>query len=130
MQLYDGKSSIDWVYRGTMTKSQMAKDTELKPLTEEECVLYDNGDGKVYSFNRLEVLKGIWAVTEDNPVLALNAIIDKMNEVPLTTEDNTEALAEVGELVSELTDSLAEVGELVSDLMDAVAELGSIVGGE
>ena len=53
MILYDGESSVVWFYDGVMTPEEMMCDREKRELFEVPCVLYDDGAGKVYSFEKL-----------------------------------------------------------------------------
>ena len=62
MLLYDQGASVDWFYTGTQTYDEMKTDPFRKALTEVPCVLYDNGAGKVYSFEPLEPVCARWAV--------------------------------------------------------------------
>ena len=62
MMLYDGKSDIDWFYSGKMTSDEMKGADDLHTLFIEPCVLYDNGEGKVYRFEPLNDLAARWAV--------------------------------------------------------------------
>lgn len=62
MLLYDNGASVDWFYIGTQTYDEMRADPFHRALTEVPCVLYDNGDGKAYSFEPLESVCVRWAV--------------------------------------------------------------------
>lgn len=62
MILYDQGTSVDWFYTGSQTYDEMKADPFRKALTEVPCVLYDNGAGKVYSFEPLESVCARWAV--------------------------------------------------------------------
>ena len=53
MIIYDGESSVVWFYDGVMTPEEMMRDREKRELFEVPCVLYDDGAGKVYSFEKL-----------------------------------------------------------------------------
>lgn len=57
MILYDQVSDIDWFYEGIMTADEMLANEEKRILFEEPCVLYDNGNGKVFRF---ETLRSAW----------------------------------------------------------------------
>lgn len=62
MLLYDNGANIDWFYGGTQTYDEMRADPLHRRVTEVPCVLYDNGAGKVYSYETLESLAARWAV--------------------------------------------------------------------
>ena len=53
MILYDQKSNVDWFYDGEMSADQMKELPDKKGLFKEPCVLYDDGAGKVYSWEPL-----------------------------------------------------------------------------
>ena len=54
MLLYDNESSVDWFYDGEKTKEQMQADAKYSGMFDAPAVLYDNGAGKVYSWESLE----------------------------------------------------------------------------
>ena len=54
MQLYDGKSAVNWFYDGEKTADEMKYEPRYSLLFSCPCVLYDNGAGKVYDFEPLQ----------------------------------------------------------------------------
>lgn len=53
MLLYDGKSAINWFGLGTMTYEEMMADKEKKKLFLKPSVLFEAGDGSIYSWEYL-----------------------------------------------------------------------------
>lgn len=56
MRLYDGNSSVEWYYVGTMTREQMEASSYYAKVVNEPCVLFDDADGKVVTFKPLSEL--------------------------------------------------------------------------
>lgn len=107
MLLYDGKSSINWVYHGEMTKAEMVKDPELKALTEVPCILFDDGAGRVYSWKYLSALAAQYGV-----------------EQKATPEETFAAIQAAMQLPPR--DALTELDEHAA----AIEELAAMLGGE
>lgn len=142
--LYDGQSPITW-RSGIMTRDEMDGDLHYPP-SDQPCVLFDNGEF-VYDWRYLKAMceqNGIEFVEglADYQSL-LGSVIEAMNKpkptlqsVAQDTEMNTEAIAELGSIVSDnaqasndLMEASAELGVMytdnqvsINDLMEAVAE--------
>ena len=54
MQLYDGRSAVNWFYDGEKKADEMKDEPRYSRLFSCPCVLYDNGAGKVYDFEPLQ----------------------------------------------------------------------------
>lgn len=80
MILYDMASPIDWFYEESQTFDEMKSDPLHYILTQVPCVLYDNGNGKVYRFETLEELGMKWGVlVGQDPQHAFGEIKRKMD---------------------------------------------------
>lgn len=62
MHLYDGSSDVDFFYSRKMTHDEIAGTPALSDLVSVPCVLYDDGAGRVYRFERLDMLAGRYGV--------------------------------------------------------------------
>ena len=62
MILYDQTSPIDWFYDGQLQPEDMRGSEMYGRLFEEPCVLYDDGAGRVYSFEPLAAIASRCAV--------------------------------------------------------------------
>ena len=81
MQLYDGTSDIDWFYDGHKTRAEMNGDSRYPQ--DGRAVLYDDGAGKVYSWQRLDVLCDAFGVTKTEDSRAdFDAVATAMEEIP------------------------------------------------
>lgn len=87
MLLYDGKSPIVWFYRGEKTREEMNGDSYY-PQESDTAVLYDDGNGKVYSWEHLYVLCERFDVEMTEDVQATyEAVVKAMEDyVPLSLE--------------------------------------------
>lgn len=133
MQLYDNASDIHWVFKGVMTHEQLAADPKYATLTMEPCVLYDNGEGKIYDWEPLVYAANRWGVDMTPDVEGVyDAVVKTMATPPSVTHDDIDAVHE-SIIVSDM--AIAEAGALadansqqVDELMMAVAEIGAMVG--
>lgn len=86
MQLYDNQSSIDWHELGMMTYEQMQEVPQLGQLLTEPSVLFDDGEGKVYTWLLLSVMCGKYHVEmtgdEDADYAALLAAMERPRLTP------------------------------------------------
>lgn len=136
MILYDGKSPIDWVYYGEMTLDEMkAYDEEVKEWNEthdkdkkdmrfiglysgDPCVLFDDGAGKVYSWMFLRAKMAEFEVTPTDDYEAdFEALEAAMNKpvIRLKEEEIAEALAEMGQLITDQYLAMAELAALAAE---------------
>lgn len=81
MYLYDGTSDVDFFYAGTMTHAEISEDPSLADLISTPCVLYDDGEGRVYRFDRLDVLADRYGVEmTDDADQTFSAVVEAMGE--------------------------------------------------
>lgn len=69
------------------TAAELAANPVTKALTTDNCVLFDNGEGVVYSWRRLDDLKAEYGVTEEDPDAALEAVKTAMEKPKPTVEE-------------------------------------------
>lgn len=74
MRIYDKESDITWRGGTATTAAELAANPVTKALTTDDCVLFDNGDGVVYSWRRLADLKAEYGVAEEDPEAALDSV--------------------------------------------------------
>lgn len=127
LKLYDHTSPINWTFRGEMTTEQLASNPALAPMLTEECVLYDDGQGKVFDWRYLSVLIGQYAnydeegnpdISEDDPQAALDEVIRRMNVPPVTLDDITDAMLESTISISDYEDRVSLVEEAILELSE------------
>lgn len=86
IEIYDGKTPVKWSGAEELTPEQMEGDYRY-PQMSEPAVLYKNADGEATDWVKLNVLTATYNVeTKSSPEETLNAVIEKMNEKPETTE--------------------------------------------
>lgn len=121
MQLYDQASSITWAYGGEMTPEEMRESDLRNELFEVPCVLYDNGDGKVYRFEPLETVCARWAVPyTGNPAQDfgnLTAMMEGTYKAP--------GVAEAQQTADEAKTAADTAAASVNEYMDALLGLGA-----
>lgn len=126
MLLYDGKSDIDWFYGDhPTTAAAMAEDPRTADLTRVPCVLFDDGAGRVYRWQRLDALCAGWGVeladgvaaASDEARAALDAVAAAMAVPP----------ADLSAKVDELASSLGEEKTSLSSLKETVEALSGVV---
>lgn len=119
MQLYDGRSDIDWFYEGAMTIGEMAADPRYAPLASVPCVLYDDGAGRVYSFELLEVMKAKLGVEEEDPEKAYEACVAALGTYK-APGDADEILDEI-KATRELAEGARQAADAAQAQLDALA---------
>ena len=87
MIIYDRKSDITWRDGAVTSAAELAKNPVTEALTTDDCVLFDNGAGVVYSWRRLADLKAEYGVTEEDPEAALEAVKTAMAKPKPTVEE-------------------------------------------
>ena len=90
MILYDKVSDIKWQNR-TTTAEELAADPVHADLTKVDCVLFDNGEGMVYSWRRLADLKAQYGVIEEDSEAALELVKAAMAK-PKPTAEGVQAI--------------------------------------
>ncbi len=144
MRLYDKVSPITWFFDGEKTVEDMMSEDKYGALFASECVLYEDNDGVVFSFEPLEEVCKRLAIAYTVDVAASFAdVVAKMDgtykaegvdEVAEKVDNATEmfagATAELGVITSQTyTDgvdtqaALAELGVNVADLISRVTAL-------
>lgn len=133
MILYDGKSDIDWFYNNHPTTAEgMANDPRVADLTKAPCVLFDDGNGRVYRWMRLDALCARWGVelAEDAKVgseeakAALDSVVEAMQVVP---EDVGVKVDELTQKYADLSDALAKLSEAQVTLTEFMAKAKALL---
>lgn len=118
MYLYDGTSDVDFFYAGTMTHAEISEDPSLADLISTPCVLYDDGEGRVYRFERLDVLADRYGVEmTDDADQTFSAVRSAMDE-PATGK--AEQALQMAESAQQTADTAAAS---VNEYMDALLGL-------
>ena len=100
MKLYDGTSDIDWFYDGPKTRAEMDGDTRYPQ--DGRAVLHDDGAGKAYSWQLLDVLCDAYGVTKTEDARAdFDAVATAMEEIP---PDRAEQALEIAETAQQAAD--------------------------
>lgn len=104
MQLYDGYSEINWVHRGILNAYEMDQDPQYEKLMSEPCVLFDNGNGEVYSYRTLKSLMGQYGVKDTgdrnkNYAQLIYAMNPNMPSVDERLSDCEAALCEIYDML-------------------------------
>ena len=102
MYLYDGTSDVDFFYAGTMTHAEISEDPSLADLVSAPCVLYDDGAGRVYRFDRLDVLADRYGIDmTDDAEQTFASVLSAMEETP---PDRSEQALEIAETAQQTAD--------------------------
>lgn len=118
MILYDGHSDIEWFYAGPMTKKSMQKHSAYDALFSEPCVLYDNGNGSVYSFEPLSqamAKAGLSPSDYESSQDAFDALL-----VRLSTADDPLTLEGVADRVDAHQDQLEAVDDIICAIYESL----------
>lgn len=103
MKLYDGHSNIDWFYYGDMSIDEMRDNQKFNTLAYEPCVLYDNGDGKVYDFETLgNALSKYGLEMQDDAQYSYDRLVEFINTTEQTMPSLDERMDDVEAAVCEL----------------------------
>ena len=121
MQVYDGKSSVNWFYDGLMTFEQMRADSRKKLLTEVPCLLIDDGQGTAYDYRTIQSMCAEYGVeyTGDSET-DMAAISDKI----ANPDPTPEALAyQAKQTADEAKATAGTAAASVNEYMDALLGL-------
>ena len=100
MQLYDGTSDIDWFYDGPKTRAKMDGDSRYPQ--DGRAVLHDDGAGKVYSWQLLDVLCDAFDVTKTEDARAdFDAVATAMEEIHPDRAEQALEIAETAKATAE-----------------------------
>ena len=90
MRAYYGYESVDWYYWGVKTAEDMRGDPRFDGLFRETCVLYDDVDGRVYSFEPLSTVAARYAIptgrAAEDVLADVQAVIDGTYKAPGVAE--------------------------------------------
>lgn len=118
MYLYDGKSDVDFFYAGTMTHAEISATPALADLALVPCVLYDDGNGRVYRYERLDSLANRYGVEmDDDAENTLAAVVEVMNR---SVPDIAESAKQTADEAKATADTAAAS---VNEYMDALLGL-------
>ena len=125
MKLYDGTSDVDFFYHGTLTRAEISENPSLADLVSVPCVLYDDGAGRVYRFDRLDVLADRYGVDmTDDPEQTFASVLSAMEEIP---PDRAEQALEIAETAQQAADeakaTAGTAAASVNEYMDALLGL-------
>ena len=125
MRLYDGTSDIDWFYDGPKTRAEMDGDSRYPQ--DGRAVLHDDGAGKVYSWQLLDVLCDAYGVTKTEDARAdFDAVATAMEEMPPDRAEQALEMAETAQQAADEAKSTAGTAAAsVNEYMDALLGLGA-----
>ena len=125
MHLYDGTSSIDWFYFGTMTREQM--DGNPKYPQDGRAVLFDDGAGKIYSWKLLDAMCDEYGVEKTEDAQAdFDAVATAMEEIPPDRiEQALEIAATAQTTADEAKATAGTAAASVDEYMDALLGLNT-----
>ena len=125
MQLYDGTSDINWFYDGTKTRAEMDGDSRYPQ--DGRAVLYDDGAGKVYSWQLLDVLCDAFGVTKTEDARAdFDAVATAMEEIPPDRAEQALEMAATAQTTADEAKATAGTAAAsVDEYMDALLGLGA-----
>ena len=127
MYLYDGTSDVDFFYAGTMTHAEISEDPSLADLVSAPCVLYDDGAGRVYRFDRLDVLADRYGIDmTDDAEQTFASVLSAMEKIP---PDRAEQALEMAETAQQAADeakaTAGTAAASVNEYMDALLGLSA-----
>lgn len=127
MYLYDGTSDVDFFYAGTMTHAEISEDPSLADLVSVPCVLYDDGAGRVYRFDRLDVLADRYGVEmTDDAEQTFAAVRSAMDEIAPDRAGQALEMAESAQQTADEAKTTADTAAAsVDEYMDALLGLGA-----
>lgn len=123
MKLYDGTSDIDWFYDGPKTRAEMDGDSRYPQ--DGRAVLHDDGAGKVYSWQLLDVLCDAFGVTKTDDARAdFGAVATAMEEILPDKEEQALEIAETAQQTADEAKATAGTAAAsVNEYMDALLGL-------
>ena len=127
MYLYDGTSDVDFFYAGTMTHAEISEDPSLADLVSAPCVLYDDGAGRVYRFDRLDVLADRYGIDmTDDAEQTFASVLSAMEKIP---PDRAEQALEIAETAQQAADeakaTAGTAAASMNEYMDALLGLNA-----
>ena len=125
MLLYDNESSVDWFYDGAKTKEQMQADAKYSGMFDAPAVLYDNGAGKVYSWESLEDVCARYYVRYTSPQSSfdeLQKVFGSGRYLSDDVEDLQQGVVEAKEAAEEAK-QIAESGGGADPQLQALARM-------
>ena len=125
MQLYDGTSDIDWFYDGPKTRAEMDGDSRYPQ--DGRAVLHDDGAGKVYSWQLLDVLCDSYGVTKTEDARAdFDAVATAMEKIPPDRAEQALEMAATAQTTADEAKATADTAAVsMSEYMDALLGLGA-----
>ena len=124
MQLYDMKSSVNWVRGGELSAEQMRGMNEYSGLFSAPCVLYDDGAGRVYSFEPLAEVAARWCVPQvggtDAVFTELKARMDGTYKAPGVAE--VEEKADAAQTAAQTAAETAATAQTTADEAKTTAD--------
>ena len=124
MQLYDMKSSVNWVRGGELSAEQMRGMKECSGLFSAPCVLYDDGAGRVYSFEPLADAAARWCVPQvggtDAAFAELKARMDGTYKAPGVAE--VEEKADAAQTAAQTASETAATAQTAADEAKTTAD--------
>ena len=127
MYLYDGTSDVDFFYAGTMTHAEISEDPSLADLVSAPCVLYDDGAGRVYRFDRLDVLADRYGIDmTDDAEQTFASVLSAMEKIPPDRAEQALQMAESAQQTADEAKTAADTAAAsVDEYMDALLGLGA-----
>ena len=127
MYLYDGTSDVDFFYAGTMTHAEISDDPSLADLVSAPCVLYDDGAGRVYRFDRLDVLADRYGIDmTDDAEQTFASVLSAMEKIPPDRAEQALEMAETAQqAANEAKSTAGTAAASVDEYMDALLGLGT-----
>lgn len=121
--IYDQKSPLTFVRRGTYTFDEMKNNPVYSDIVENETVLMVNNKSVVFDWIPLDIWKQQYNVEEEDPEKALEQIIERMNVVPLSDSERDDILTSIllDQATNEETSDIAV--ECIFDLYAQIDEL-------
>ena len=116
MYLYDGTSDVDFFYAGTMTHAEISEDPSLADLVSAPCVLYDDGEGRVYRFDRLDVLADRYGIDmTDDAEQTFASVLSAMEETPPDRAEQALQMAESAQQAADEAKTTADEAKATAD---------------
>ena len=127
MYLYDGTSDVDFFYAGTMTHAEISEDPSLADLVSAPCVLYDDGAGRVYRFDRLDVLADRYGIDmTDDAEQTFASVLSAMEKIPPDRAEQALEMAETAQQAADEAKTAADTAAAsVNEYMDALLGLNA-----
>ena len=123
MKLYDGASDIGWFYDGPKTRAEMDGDSRYPQ--DGRAVLHDDGAGKVYSWQLLDVLCDAYGVTKTEDARAdFDAVATAMEKIPPDRAEQALEMAATAQTTAGEAKATADTAAAsVNEYMDALLGL-------